>query len=375
MTRNPIDTRDEAPAQDLQAQSVVAESGWRLGYRPALDGLRGLAVLLVILRHSGLPGVESSGAVGVSLFFVLSGFLITSLLVEERKRTTSVSLTAFYQRRVLRLLPALVVVIVLVTAFSMMVGVAHNPLLRAAAALAYVGNWVQAAGMSLGLLGHTWTLAVEEQFYLLWPLVLIALLRWRRGGLGVLLWFAIGAAALSTIERPVLAGLGASEDRLTFGGDLYIAALMLGCALSIWMESNRGLRLPAVIGAGSLVALVAFSAVPLDLFLNGPGTVVAPLATLAIAGLLTPGTGTRLLSMRPLVATGKISYGLYLWHAPLLAWAASAGLLSPFSLPLLVAVSFALAVASYRFVEQPFLRRKAHMRHTPATGALPEPSA
>ena len=153
------------------------QSGFSLGYRPALDGLRAVSIVAVLAHHSHwLPG----GYLGVDVFFTLSGFLITALLTEEFARIGTISLRLFYARRVLRLLPALLVLLV-VCAGSLLATVAaeYGPLVlhEAAAVLFYVANWAWVIDLPLGVFSHTWSLGIEEQFYLLWPCVLLVMLR------------------------------------------------------------------------------------------------------------------------------------------------------------------------------------------------------
>ena len=144
-------------------------------YRPELDGLRALAVVLVMGSHFNLPGFSSGGFVGVTLFFVLSGYLITSVLVAERHAIGSVSLRRFYLRRAARLLPALAVLLVVVGGSLVAMDAAGVAAAGVTSAALYVSNLAVAAGVNTGPLEHTWSLAIEEQFYLVWPAVLLAL--------------------------------------------------------------------------------------------------------------------------------------------------------------------------------------------------------
>src|SRR5271157_2250169 len=161
-------------------------------HRPELDGLRGIAILAVLGAHTGVPGfADGGGGAGVTLFFVLSGYLITSLLLAERGRTGRVDLRAFYVRRALRLFPALAAVLLVVAGLlaigAMPATATANTDYRIvfAGVVAYVANWVAVAGQSIGMLGHCWSLAVEEQFYILWPTLLLAGLRFGRGRLAL----------------------------------------------------------------------------------------------------------------------------------------------------------------------------------------------
>src|SRR5882672_8926270 len=149
----------------------------RLGYRPSLDGVRAIAILAVLACHCEWL---QSGYLGVDVFFALSGFLITSLLLEEYTATGTITLRWFYARRALRLLPALLGLLVVGTSVILFtVPAEYGPLAlhEAAAVLFYVANWAWLIGLPLGLYGHTWSLAIEEQFYMLWPLALLGLLR------------------------------------------------------------------------------------------------------------------------------------------------------------------------------------------------------
>ena len=168
---SPVTTKDGAGEQ----------ASFELGHRRALDGLRGVAVLAVLGFHGGVPFMRG-GFLGVDVFFVLSGFLITSLLYEEWRRTGAIRLRAFYMRRVLRLLPALILLLLALTIYAIWLPWPdQRARLRAEIAftLLYVANWALAFRLvpDLGFLAHAWSLAIEEQFYLVWPLALLLLLR------------------------------------------------------------------------------------------------------------------------------------------------------------------------------------------------------
>lgn len=325
---------------------------WRLGYRPELDGLRGVAILAVLLSHAGFP-VPGGGIVGVTLFFVLSGFLITSLLLDERAERGRVSLVDFYVRRALRLLPALVVMVGVVTAIQIAFAAQSDPLRDAAAALSYAGNWSIISSGDIGLLHHTWSLAVEEQFYVLWPLLFLLLIRWPRAMLGLLCVAAAGALAL----RVDMVLTGAPLHRVANGSDTRADALIAGCILALLVA--RGWRPPsrlasvAVFGLAACVLAVGYS--PIGLTFGLAATTV--LATLAVAGAGRPAGWLR---WAPLRRTGRISYGIYLWHVPLMFGMLVHATAIPLAVRIIggIAMSIALAELSYRWVELPFLRLK-----------------
>ncbi len=202
---------------------------WRLGHRPALDAVRGLAILLVLVGHSRVPGLAGAGPVGVRLFFCLPGFLITTLLLEEFARSGRIRFTAFYARRARRLVPALLASTGLVALASLAipwVASARDVL----ATLLYVGNWYLIATGSLGALVGTWSLAVEEQFYLLWPLTLLLALR--AGRRWAVLVMAAGLIG-SLLTRWVLWSREPESLRLSYGTDMQVDALMAGALVAV----------------------------------------------------------------------------------------------------------------------------------------------
>jgi peptidoglycan/LPS O-acetylase OafA/YrhL len=294
----------------------------RITYRPELDGLRAISVGLVIVSHASLPFVNNGGDVGVTAFFVLSGYLITGLLLDERDRTGRIDLRAFYGRRVRRLAPALV----LLLSFVVLVGIATQwPAgwsVSIASTLLYVSNWVQVAGVPINFIGHTWSLSIEEQFYLLWPAFLI-LAGTRRAAIvaGVL----IGAA---TIIRTVTDGPFEYFSTITRGD-----AILVGCLLAI---ANIGL--PAWCGAVGVVAMVVVA------YGNVSHDLTIPIAIVA-AGAVIAG-GWRPLGV--LAPMGRRAYGLYLWNWPL------AVVFEPLAVPL----TFVAAELSWRLVEVRFIRRR-----------------
>ncbi len=210
-------------------------SEFKLGNRPELDGIRALAVLAVIAWHIGIPYVRA-GNIGVDVFFVLSGFLITTLILQEWTRKGSINLKNFYARRALRLFPVLFFVMLLYALYSYFYESpiqSANSFLYISAALFYVANWAQIVfGIHHSVLGHTWSLAVEEQFYILYPLLLIAFLRlkishaWLVGG-----FLTIFAAV--TLNRYWIWQDKFSYDRAHMSLDTRADALLIGCFVSV----------------------------------------------------------------------------------------------------------------------------------------------
>ena len=328
----------------------------RLGQVPALDGVRGLAISLVLLHHSQLLTNGDGGSVGVSVFFVLSGFLITSLLVTEQMED-GIKLVRFYLRRALRLLPAFVAVAAASAIVLNMVGRPDDGLRSSLLAGTYVGNWILAGGTSLGPMGHSWSLAIEEQFYLVWPLILLVL--WpalARRGVWILLLLAAATAAL----RLLLWGVGAPTERIAFGTDTQAGGLLVGAALAFAWQRDA-MRIPWAVGPIAIAALCFLAWAPA---FGGSYLAVGETVAVVAAGALiltalsgTDRTLTSALEWRPLRMLGLISYGAYLWHYPVM-WYAGVVRGHPdlwLSLAVLV-VSILLAVGSYVFIELPILR-------------------
>jgi peptidoglycan/LPS O-acetylase OafA/YrhL len=338
------------------------------GFRPDIEGLRAIAVALVLAYHAGVPGA-TGGYVGVDVFFVVSGFLITGLLLRELVRTGTVSLTAFYARRARRLLPAAALTIVLTVIASALV----LPPLRAAdaaadgvAAALYASNirfalkatdYLQAELAPSPLL-HLWSLGVEEQFYLFWPALLLVATRGRadivrRAGL-VIAAVIVASFALSIWLT------SAAEPWAFFSLPTRAWELGLGAILAVGAGGLARLPAGLAVGAGWIgLAMIAASAVVIDTSTPFPG-IAALLPTVGTVLTLLPGmrdqssAPVRLLGWSPMRFLGRISYSVYLWHWPLIVLpVAMAG-----RLPLAVRVGLALLAivvgyASERWVEDP----------------------
>ena len=318
------------------------------GRRPELDGVRGIAIALVVASHALLPtGVfEGGGFVGVQLFFVLSGYLITGILMREREQTGSISLRHFYERRLRRLAPALVLFLAVYAAWAIVEGLdrSHDVL----AAILYSANWVEATGNSMHEIGHLWSVAVEEQFYLVWPIALMALLRLPNPRAAIL-YLAVGLA----VWRVLVFGVTTDWHRVYFATDTVAFALLAGAALAFLPR----VRWPvAALGLGLLVALSITTnhqtgpAATASLMLTSPAAVLGSMALIAGAG--------GLLAWRPLVWLGEISYALYLWHSAINQTAGAIYGMDTAERWWVIPVSLVVAWASTRFVEARFRERQ-----------------
>ncbi len=355
-----------------------------------LDGVRALMLFVVALYHlfspftpSWNPLRPSGGYLSVDMFFLVSGFLITSLLVTEREERGRISLKAFYGRRALRLFPALAVLLVVVGGLAELMR--HNPwshptLLALPWVLFYVGNWNGAFYASihpLGALGHTWSLSVEEQFYLIWPVVLILLCR-RLRNYRTIAALLVGAAVVEDVYRYLVLRHGWPIRRVYYGTDTHSDAFIVGCAVALWLVSRHRAplgRRAARLLAGATVAAIAalwllmmrfsFFVSPAGLWFAIPAACVC--GAIILANLVTrpvPVIG-HFLRMRPLVWVGKRSYGIYLWLTAIEIMLNGRGMaqlgLYPYN-AMIIAVSIAAGAASYRYVELPFLRRKKRLQ-------------
>jgi peptidoglycan/LPS O-acetylase OafA/YrhL len=358
----------------------VQWGGAASGYLPGLDGLRAVAVLAVVAYHQDLAWAPG-GFLGVDIFFVLSGYLITGILRADWDRRGRLGLRRFWLRRARRLLPALAVLVAAVCAAATVLdrGQLHGLRADVAAAASYTSNWWQLAAdhsyfarfSAPSLLQHLWSLAVEEQFYLVWPLLLALGLRHlpRRG----LVLAIAGAAACSAVAMAVLYQPGADPSRVYLGTDTHALGLLLGAALAVALPPERLAARPRartrrlLDAAGALsAAAVAAGIVGLDqlgaaTYRGGLGLVAAATAGL-VAVAACPATRTaRLLGVWPLRWLGARSYALYLWHWPVLVLARDAlGPTAAAGAPVRVgtlALAVGLAAASWTLIEHPIRTR------------------
>jgi peptidoglycan/LPS O-acetylase OafA/YrhL len=367
------------------ATATTAVTGRHL---PALNGLRGLAVMGVVAYHLQI-GWAQGGYLGVDLFFVLSGFLITTLLLEEWVGTGRVNLVAFWGRRARRLLPALFLVVAALALYLVVNahfgGPGANGLIDldglrgdAIATLLYVNNWhlifahqsYFAQFSTPSPLQHTWSLAIEEQFYLVWPLVLLVLLRygrrgWRRVGVTVTVVLGVGSSVLMAL----LFHPGVDPSRIYYGTDTRLFDLMAGATVAFLaaarpQPNSSARRTLHWVGPAAAVVLGVFwvragtpGGLPTNFMFEGGFLLCAALAALVVADarLLQSGWFARGLAWRPLHFLGTISYGIYLWHWPVIVYLNGARTgLSTWSLDLLrIVVTLVVSTASYYLVERP----------------------
>jgi len=367
-----------------------AISHTRLAYLPALDGVRACAVLAVMMFHGGIPHMDG-GFMGVDAFFVLSGFLITSLLIGEWRQSLTIRLGAFWARRARRLLPAMLLMLLFVAFFASVIvprGTYGALRLDALSTLLYVSNWhfilvnsnyFNETAASSPLL-HTWSLAVEEQFYVIWPLVVLGVMHFTKS-LRALFALCCAAAIASATWMHVLYDGGLNTNRVYLGTDTRSQCLFIGCALAVglvlvtrrsheegrlakgelWRPKSRAGTLACgvigVVGAACAVGLwvltTSTSSFPYSggFFLIGLAVAGIILASVAAPRSIVP----RVLSLAPVRYVGRISYGLYIWHWPIFIWLdhSRTGLYGYELFGLRVLVTFAVSVVSFHLIERP----------------------
>lgn len=323
----------------MVGMASTGEAGRAVGRRPELDGVRGIAIVLVLVGHALAPHrFGTLAAAGVTLFFVLSGYLITGLLVDEHERTGTINVRRFYWRRFTRLAPPLAVMLAMTA-----------PLLRPGPgawlpAATWTANYAYLAGADTAPYGHTWSLGVEEQFYLVWPLALLALLAGdRRRVVSVAGW----ACAVLFAWRLALIAAG----DLLYAYEAFEAAaqpVLLGAVVALcrW-------RTPAALGVIGAAGVVA-PALAVSLWIGNPWWLTVPVLATPGAALLVAAAGAcPWLTWRPLAAAGVASYSLYLWHEPI------SHLVSGELAIVGVAAGSAVGLVAYRYFEDPLMQKRA----------------
>ncbi len=335
------------------------------GTLPALNGMRGLAVLLVFLFHAEVPGFAGS-FIGVDIFFVLSGFLITVLLLQEYQAHGTISLKKFYLRRTLRLLPALL--LLLLVYLVVFCSIAPDSVARlqhiqdALITLFYAANWTRAFDLGRPYtLGHCWSLSIEEQFYVLWPLLLLAIFRLSNRLRSIFVGLLFCA---SWGWRVYLLNQGASWNRIYNGFDTRADMLLAGCLLACLWHSGylnawgrSRLLAPVVVPCAlfTLAALAVLSRWQTAALYQWQYALIALTTAVLILDLLSRPHAllARLFSAPVLVWLGTLSYGIYLWHYPVLHAITRAGGAGPAVVWLAAALTLFFALVSWYLVERP----------------------
>ncbi len=362
-----LELGDSSAAAPSPAEPVAA----RVPYEPALDGLRAIAVFGVLVFHEHGPSTDKlgrGGFLGVDLFFVLSGYLITALLLRERANAGGIALGSFWRRRARRLLPALFVTIGLAVLYAHLYAA---PLERRdikngiVPALFYFQNW-HGLSQQASVLAPTWSLAIEEQWYLVWPVVLWLLLRRRARPSRALLAGVAGLAVVSAVWTWHVADV--SYNHAYLGTDTRGQSLLVGACLALLLARTgrpTGARMTMAIDAAAAVALAFIVFAFIDwrgkgwfTFHGGILVVALASAALIVAATQPEGRLRKLLALRPLVAIGLISYGVYLYSFPMsfLLSAKRTHTSGSTLFVVRVVITLLFAYLSWRFIEQPIRR-------------------
>lgn len=345
-------------------------------YIPALDGLRAIAIFFVMLGHSvqqhplsnGL--VVDRGGLGVDIFFVLSGYLITNILLCELSDNGSISLRHFYIRRFLRLFPAMLMLVLayLIISPFILQQTFSARILTSMAVITYTMNWVKAFGLGGGgILAHTWSLSIEEQFYIMWPVTLIALIKC--SSLRFAAAFSIIIALVSLAWSRYLYIHGATSDRIYNGLDTHLHSILIGCSLALYFFLSR----PKIIKS-RLISLKSICATLIIFYIMIYGTspavrdisqlLLSISTAIVIWGILNEEILIKyFLEVSIMCMIGRISYGLYLWHYPVFTIMHMNRISELNVLIYGSMISLSIAVISYLTIERYFLLLKDKFRH------------
>jgi peptidoglycan/LPS O-acetylase OafA/YrhL len=355
-------------------------------YMPGLDGLRAMSVLAVIVYHLDLEWAQG-GLLGVGIFFVLSGYLITDQIILEYKTKNRLSILNFWMRRIRRLLPAMVCMLLLVALWLMITDFSRLQALEGdfLSSLFYMNNWYlifhevsyfESFGPASPI-GHLWSLSIEEQFYVVWPVVLLIGLKLvpRRGKLmlSILLVASISAIAMAVMYEP-----GTDPSRVYYGTDTRVFAILIGAALAVvWPSRKLSDRispsaralLDITGGVGILILLILIGrSNEYDDWLFQFGFLYVSFVTAAVIAVLAHPASRlgKIMACQPLTWIGKRSYSLYIWHYPVIVLSSSTvntGGLGFTQILLQVTMSVILSVFSYKYVEEPIRRGnfRAHL--------------
>ena len=352
---------------------------YKTRYMPGLDGLRAIAVVAVIIYHLN-PQILSGGFLGVDTFFVISGFLITSLLLHEYSETGRIDLKNFWIRRFKRLIPAVVFLLMVLVSYMALFHLERLMAIKSDvfAALVYMSNWwfiikdvSYFEALEAHPLKHLWSLAIEEQFYIIWPLVLLAMLVFvKRMNRIWLITFILSLVSL--IVMIVLSAPFSDNSRVYFGTDTRAHSLLIGVMLAyifppfrlkaqIDRASSVVLNSAGIISLGILIYMFTFVSASHYWIYAGGLYLIAALTTVLIAASVHPTTffATKLLGNPLFVWIGKRSYSLYLWHYPIIVLSNTyfiQGQVPIYMIIIQIVLTLVMAEISYRFIEQPFRR-------------------
>ena len=330
-------------------------------YIPAIDGLRAIAILIVLASH--FVSEKIPGGFGVTLFFFISGYLITRLLLAEHAASGSIAVLSFYVRRFRRLAPALIAMVLIVTACYWLLGWKTSGA-EVSAALLYYMNYYSIVGGDTPLpFGPLWSLAIEEHYYLLYPVLLLFGLQSKRA-----LLIALIASCIAVLcWRVALTISGASDWRIYVGTDTRIDSIIFGAILAVAIDRYGAppVKFLWAVLAGSIALILASFLIRSPIFRDTlrytiQGLALAPILYIA---MIEPraAEARRLLLERPIMVwTGKISYSLYLWHFPILVMLKQSSLGPQVAVAVALPLSFLTAAASYYLVEMPI--RTRHLR-------------
>ncbi len=369
----------------LAAESVGVSAALKV--QPAFDGLRGVAVLAVLAAHLGQflvpdlhPWPLQGGFLGVDLFFVLSGFLITGLLLAELERTGRIGMRRFYVRRVTRLVPALVGLLAAHWVYALVQGFVLVPERRTTLyALTFTSNWQSTWGTRPAIdvpldMSHLWSLGVEGQFYLVWPVLFWLLYRFARST-RALVGGLVGAIAVVAVVRALEYGAWEQPALVYTRFDARADALLVGALLAVLaarglLPSQGTRRMLAAAGGLGLAVAVGWTTPSTEVLYWGGFTLVAiGGAAILAATLERQGRLARALAWPPIRSIGLASYSIYLWHLPVYFWSVrvvpDAGI---GRIALAWAVTGVAATISYRLLERPYMRRRGRL------GPVPEPA-
>jgi peptidoglycan/LPS O-acetylase OafA/YrhL len=363
---------------NMRSQSSIQSVGGRR-YVPGIDGLRALSVLAVIAYHLNLKWAEG-GLLGVGIFFVISGYLITDQIITQWERHRRLNLLDFWVRRARRLLPAMVVMLFVVAIWLLIIEPSRLFGLKGdfMSSLFYFNNWwLIFHNMSYfesfgppSPIGHLWSLSIEGQFYILWPIALILVMKIARRR-GKLIAWIMACAAVSALAMALIYVPGTDPSRVYYGTDTRVFALIIGAALAVaWPSQKLNVKvseparrmLDIVGGLGLILLLVLFNQVNEfdDLLYRGGFLVISLIAAVVIAVLAHPASRLgSIVGCKPLRWIGLRSYSLYIWHFPVIILSSpnvsteESGILR---IIVQVGVSFLLAALSYKYVEEPIRR-------------------